>query len=567
MDYSKYKDSFKTYYEQFPGKKLFRLQVDDVTKSLRITSSREDLFLELQKAFSVDNPGAFYSERYGYAAAKKLFAINKFGYFAPGLVKDILDWIKLQYGSLDCVAVSQNCAQFINEYMTPLKSVLKDQTEISNIAEDVGRNDELRRLREKQLAQGIPEKECVHPFEYREYQEEAVKSLLYKGLGRGMIEIPTAGGKSLIIANYIWNMVKKVDRNLKFLIFVPNTQLVEQFYKDLVDYGFHPLQLCRLRGGMTAKQKRESNINNASIIIANRQYAFKNLDAIPKCDALICDEVHTTKASTTLDVISNMDCKYKIGCSGTLPTDKYEMWKIAGVFGKVVYREQIQTLQSLGFISKLKITLLHIIDKAVDDNKDLLFNVDSNKKYITDEYGFSDIQFNEAYNAEHEYFAKNYKDLYKPVFDYLLKMQENTLILFDRIEIGRNLFEYAKELYAGLKNVFYIDGTTDVKDREQIRVEFEKEDGNMLIAQVAVMSTGVNIKRLTNIVFLTGSKSFSQVVQSIGRTLRLHFNKNEAHLIDCSWRYKYSKKHLDERLKIYKEQYGKKYDEKIIVEI
>ena len=99
--------------------------------------------------------------------------------------------------------------------------------------------------------------------------------------------------------------------------------------------------------------------------------------------------------------------------------------------------------------------------------------------------------------------------MYKPVFDYLLKMQENTLILFDRIEIGRNLFEYAKELYAGLKNVFYIDGTTDVKDREQIRVEFEKEDGNMLIAQVAVMSTGVNIKRLTNIVFLTGSKSFS----------------------------------------------------------
>ena len=49
--------------------------------------------------------------------------------------------------------------------------------------------------------------------------------------------------------------------------------------------------------------------------------------------------------------------------------------------------------------------------------------------------------------------------------------------------------------------------------------------------------------------------------------MRLHFNKNEAHLIDCSWKLKYSKKHLDERLKIYKEQYGKKYDEKITVEI
>ena len=51
-----------------------------------------------------------------------------------------------------------------------------------------------------------------------------------------MIEIPTAGGKSFIIANYIWNMWKNVDRKMKFLLLVPNTQLVEQFWKDLVDY-------------------------------------------------------------------------------------------------------------------------------------------------------------------------------------------------------------------------------------------------------------------------------------------------------------------------------------------
>jgi superfamily II DNA or RNA helicase len=54
------------------------------------------------------------------------------------------------------------------------------------------------------------------------------------------------------------------------------------------------------------------------------------------------------------------------------------------------------------------------------------------------------------------------------------------------------------------------------------------------------MSTGVNIKRLTNLVFLTSSKSFNRVIQSIGRTLRLHESKNAAHLIDISFNFKYS---------------------------
>lgn len=56
------------------------------------------------------------------------------------------------------------------------------------------------------------------------------------------------------------------------------------------------------------------------------------------------------------------------------------------------------------------------------------------------------------------------------------------MILFDRIEIGQNLFEYAKELYAGKKDVYYIDGSIDVKAREATRDQFEKNDGNLLIA-------------------------------------------------------------------------------------
>ena len=128
------------------------------------------------------------------------------------------------------------------------------------------------------------------------------------------------------------------------------------------------------------------------------------------------------------------------------------------------------------------------------------------------------------------------------------------------------MFDYAKALY-GNKNVYYIDGSIDVKVREDIRAKFETSDRNLLFAQTATFSTGINIKRLTNLIFLTGSKSFSQVLQSIGRTLRLHGSKTEAHLIDISWNFKYSHKHLNERLKIYREAYHKKPDEVLKFEI
>lgn len=103
------------------------------------------------------------------------------------------------------------------------------------------------------------------------------------------------------------------------------------------------------------------------------------------------------------------------------------------------------------------------------------------RKYRPDETGYSDIAFDEASKAEHEYFAKHYKDLYKPVFEYVKSLSTNTLVLFDRIEIGQNLFAYAKELY-GDKSVFYIDGSIDVRVREDIRASFESSDGNLLFA-------------------------------------------------------------------------------------
>lgn len=151
--------------------------------------------------------------------------INKFGYFATGLLFEVLAWIKDNFGDLSCIAISAACKKYIVDYVTPLKNSLTKDFKVYNIAEDLGRNNELKRQGET-------------AFEFRDYQLNAVEYLIAKGYGRGLIEIPTAGGKSFIIANFIWNIHKNFDTKYRYLILVPNKQLVEQFYKDLLDYGF-----------------------------------------------------------------------------------------------------------------------------------------------------------------------------------------------------------------------------------------------------------------------------------------------------------------------------------------
>ena len=69
------------------------------------------------------NDAAFFSERYGYKAAEFLFAINKFGFFSPGLLFEILSWIKLHYGDLSKLAMSANCKKYIDDFILPLKSL------------------------------------------------------------------------------------------------------------------------------------------------------------------------------------------------------------------------------------------------------------------------------------------------------------------------------------------------------------------------------------------------------------------------------------------------------------
>ena len=103
-------------------------------------------------------------------------------------------------------------------------------------------------------------------------------------------------------------------------------------------------------------------------------------------------------------------------------------------------------------------------------------------------------------------------------------------------------------------------GGTDTQDRENIRNIVEEEENAIIVASYGVFSTGINIKRLHNIIFASPYKSQIKVLQSIGRGLRLTEDKTQCTLFDIADDLSYNKnsnftlKHLEERIKIYSTQ-------------
>ena len=110
------------------------------------------------------------------------------------------------------------------------------------------------------------------------------------------------------------------------------------------------------------------------------------------------------------------------------------------------------------------------------------------------------------------------------------------------------------------RKVFFIHGGVDVENRELCRSITEKENNAIIVASYGTFSTGINIKRLHNIIFASPSKSRIRNLQSIGRVLRKGKGKVKAVLYDiaddCSTTTKrnYTLNHLIERIKIYNEE-------------
>ena len=142
-----------------------------------------------------------------------------------------------------------------------------------------------------------------------------------------------------------------------------------------------------------------------------------------------------------------------------------------------------------------------------------------------------------------------------------LDLKGNTLVLFSRVEAhGQVLYNLINNNKQTDRQVFFVHGGVDTEERELIREITENEKNAIIVASYGTFSTGINIKRLHNIIFSSPSKSRIRNLQSIGRVLRKGRDKVKATLYDiaddCTHnsRKNYTLNHFIERIKIYNEE-------------
>lgn len=371
-----------------------------------------------------------------------------------------------------------------------------------------------------------PEQLTHFDLKPRDYQLE---SLLMAGKkGTGIIVLPTSAGKTLVIAMLAHTYARLTKK--KVMILVPDLQLVAQTYSDLVGYGIPEGFITKWTGTQEPNEE-------AQIWVANQQIFLKQQDYWKSRNHLfytfLCDECHKLRHGNQINkVLKDLKAPIRFGFTGSFPEPLLDQWAIIGLLGPIIYQQASIDLREQKYITSVKVKPIHLHYTKVP-----VFAAPSLAQPTAgyeDELTF--LHSNEFRNAVIIKLSKN--------------LDNNALILVDRIVHGEVLLDLLKE-HLPEKEVFFIQGSVEVDERELLRKKMENQNNIVCIAISKIFSTGLNIKNLHYILFAAIGKARIKIIQSVGRSLRLHHSKQEAIIYDLCDQLRYGQKHFQERLQIY----------------
>ena len=458
-----------------------------------------ELFEEIRENFSVKNEAAFFvRRRYGRFLPQRTYAITPAGKFDPGLYYEIRKHLtSIQYtGSI-------NTDESLFNVIKPSKKWESNPQYNTDI-----------------IPLALP---------LRDYQEEIVKKAL--NIGRGTIVLATAGGKTLTAASLLTKLFLFHGPKFKCLYIVPDLGLVEQTAGDFASYNV-PFSVQKWTGNSPVDPNNLSNVVVANLGIL--QSKNTDLSWIENIDALIVDEVHKIRKGNEVNkIIKIIKTPVRFGFTGTMPENLMDQWNIIGKIGPIIYEKHSHELRLENYVSNVQVQILKLIYKE-DPFKDVV------------------ISSANLYREELKFLMRsNFRN--SVIGKVACKLNNNSLILIDYIEHGEKLYQTIKALCPE-KHCYFIRGEVEVSEREKIRALMENRSDVVVVAISKIFSTGINIKNLHFIVFACGGKAKIKIVQSIGRGLRLHKDKEKLIIFDIADEFKYSSAHLDKRIALYEKE-------------
>ena len=356
------------------------------------------------------------------------------------------------------------------------------------------------------------------PIRLRDDQVEVINKFLQNP--QCLQEIATGFGKTITTAT----LAKLCEPYGRTICIVPNKSLVEQTEEDFINCG---LDVGVYYGDRKELYKTHTICTWQSLNILDKKSKNSEAEILTLAEFLdgvqtvMVDEVHMAKANVLKNLLTQNLCNAPIrwGLTGTVPKEPFEYEQIFVSIGPVVHQVAAHELQDKGVLSQCHVGILQLLDLP-----EFKSYAEEYKYLVTDEDRMIFI-------------SKLIKDISKT---------GNTLVLVNRIDTGKFIINE-------IPDSVFISGEVKTKDRKEEYDEVKTSNDKIIVATYGVAAVGINIPRIFNLVLLEPGKSFTRVIQSIGRGIRKAEDKDFVQIWDITSTCKYAKRHLTQRKKFYKE--------------
>lgn len=346
----------------------------------------------------------------------------------------------------------------------------------------------------------------------RPYQQAAIASIYdYFGrkAGHPIVVIPTAGGKSLVMASFIKGVLEQWP-DQRILVVTHVQELIAQNYAELV--GLWPDAPAGIYSAGLGKRDL-----GARILFAGIQSIHKRAYDVQQCDLVLIDEAHLIPgASDTmyrrfLDTLARINPHLKvIGFTATpYRLDSGMLHEGDGaLFTDIAYEVSVRDLIDAGFLCPL-------ISKAAATRLDVAGVGSRGGEFIP-----SQLQA-----------AVDKEAITRAAIDEVVaygRDRRSWLAFCSGVEHAQHVAQEIRDRGFSCATIF---GDTPKAERERILAAFKRGEIRAL-ASMGVLTTGFNAPAVDLIAMLRPTKSAGLYVQMAGRGTRLFAGKDNCLVLD-----------------------------------
>jgi len=369
----------------------------------------------------------------------------------------------------------------------------------------------------------------------RDYQFEALTKALshtYMGMWwpRGVIQIPTGGGKTKLAAAMI-----RVAHGARTIFIVPSADLVDQTRDEFGENGIETgtVQESEIIGAQdvvvttvqslmwwamgeaaapkedeTPEEFQERAMFRAAELAERRARGEEIRRYLSSVEQVFIDEAHSAaandqnKGNLFVQALRLMNCAYmRWGLSATpFMREEYHNWLLEGVAGQLLYKISTKQLVDAGILARPTITMvrckpLGIMQTwATATELGIVMNIARNERIV----------------------------------DILQQAQGQAAVLIQDVAHGKILRDIC--VARGMR-VEYLYGPIGKSKRKQVWEDFTSGRIDAVIAS-RIGDQGLNIPAIKTLVIAGGGKSKVKTIQRLGRALRRTSTKTEVSVWD-----------------------------------